>query len=446
MFEIVRAGREAALSCAVVAYACTLHASGPPSPEDPSLATGVDRAVLVREAVARSPAVRAAKGRARAMEREGDAVSRLPPPSAMVQVWQVPLARPYAVGDAQMAMLGVEQEFPAPGARGEREAAKAALAREGDAMAADRARQAASLADHAFADYLEATQRRKVHVTHGDVGERLLRVAEAAHSAGGPLVPVAQLEAELARVHADVASDEAREDAARARINALLGRPLDAPLGPPVAGGPEVPVWDATTLLAKARMTRPEIAGARAAHDAQAREHAATEREASWPAFKVAGLYFAPVGPMPTHGYGVNASMTLPWLWGAAGARRDVEREKLEASAVEIDAQRRAVDVDIATAEATTRSAARRLDALVSQAKPAAQRAFDTAWTGYESARTDLTSTLLAERMVVEIDLDIVAARATLDHALADLDAAAGLAVPRQPLAVNATKGGSHGH
>ncbi len=448
MLTVLRARRAGALTCAAVTYACILHASEPPAP-DAALATRVDRASLVRAAVGVSPQVRAAKGRARALAREGDAVSRLPPPSVMVQVWQVPLAKPYAVGDAQMAMIGVEQELPAPGARGEREAAKAELAREGDAMAAERARLVARDAEHAFADYLEATARRRVHLGHRDVDARMLRVAEARQAAGGSLVEIARIEAELERSHADVATDEAREDAARARINALLGRELGAPLGPPEDAAPEVPAWDAATLLAKARAARPEVLGARAARDAEARELAAAEREAAWPSFKIAGLYFAPVGPMPAHGYGVNASMTLPWLWGAAGARRDVERERLEAAGSEVDAQRLAVDVDVATAEATTRSAARRLDLLAARARPAAQRAFDVAWNGYESGRTDLTSALVAQRSVVDLDLEIVMARAALEHALADLDAAAGMPVPRVPLATAGTatapKGGDHG-
>ena len=438
MLKNFRARRAGALACATVAYACTLHASEPAA-SDAAFANGVDRVGLVRAAVGRSPSVRAAL----------EAKSRLPPPTAMVQIWQVPLAKPYAVGDAQMAMLGLEQEFPAPGARGEREAAKADLAREGDAMAADRARLVARDAEHAFADYAEATTRHRIHLAHSDVDARMLRVAQARQSTGGSVVEIARIEAELARSQADVATDEARQEAARVRINALLGRDLAAPLGPPLEGPPEVPAWDAATLVAKARAARPELKGARAAQDAEARELAAAEREAAWPSFKIAGLYFAPVGPMPAHGYGVNASMTLPWLWGAASARRDVEREKLEAAGSEVEAQRLAVDVDVATAAATTKSAARRLAILTTRAKPAAQRAYDVAWDGYESGRADLGGALVAERAVVDIDLELVMARATLEHALADLDAAAGEPVPRVPLAslaASAPSGGDHGH
>ena len=84
----------------------------PPPSLDASLAGPLDRATLVRLVVARNPAVRAASQRARATETAADGEGRLPPPQVMGQVWQVPLARPYAFGDSQMIMVGVGQSFP----------------------------------------------------------------------------------------------------------------------------------------------------------------------------------------------------------------------------------------------------------------------------------------------------------------------------------------------
>jgi len=68
------------------------------------------------------------------------------------------------------------------------------------------------------------------------------------------------------------------------------------------------------------------------------------------------------------------------------------------------------------------------------RALPASRRAFDAAWAGYASARTDLVTLLTARRSVVDVETDLVVTRAELDHALAELDAAVGLEVPRAPL------------
>jgi outer membrane protein TolC len=97
-------------------------------------------------------------------------------------------------------------------------------------------------------------------------------------------------------------------------------------------------------------------------------------------------------------------------------------------------ASRRPVDADVATQESNVRASALRLQTLKDLALPASRRAFEITWAGYESSRTDVTALLASRRSVVDVETDIIAARATLDHALADLDAAVGMLVPRIPL------------
>jgi hypothetical protein len=52
---------------------------------------------------------------------------------------------------------------------------------------------------------------------------------------------------------------------------------------------------------------------------------------------------------------------------------------------------------------------------------------------------------LSLQRSVVEVEMDVIAARAMLDHALAELDAAVGAEVPRTAVAADATHEGN-GH
>lgn len=419
---------------ALVAIAPRASAAELPAPSDAQLADSLDRATVVRAAVARSPWVKAADQRARAVGVAADAEGRLPPPEAMVQVWQVPITRPYAVTDAQMIMLGVAQSFPSPGSRGARQAARTEGAHVEEAMARDRARMVARDAEHAFADYVEAVARHRVHLAHRDIGTRVFGLAQARYAAGGSLVEVTQAEAELARVIADVVTDAARIRTARARINALLARDPRAPLGDPTFGEPLMPSLSLEAALVRARAERPVLRAAEAFRGARGHELRAADREATWPSFSVAGLYFAPTSPMPQHGYGVNASMSLPWIWGAAGRRRDAQQLELEAAGTQIEAERIAVETEVVTADANSRSAALRLQVLRDRALPASRRAFDASWAGYESARTDLLNVQSARRALVDAEEGIVMARAALDHALAELDAAVGASVPRVSL------------
>lgn len=417
-----------------------------PSAADASLAGPLDRGVFVRWVVARNPSVHAAELRARAVTTTADAEGRLPPPEAMVQVWQVPLSRPYAVGDSQMVMFGVSQSFPAPGSLGAREAAGHQDARADEAIAAERARQVAREAEHAFADYVEATARHRIHDAHQEVARRVLSVAQGRQAAGGALTEVTQAEVELARVQADLMTDAARMETARARINALLGRSPYAPLGLPVEGDPTVPTWSPDQILAAARASRPELRAAAARQQAKKLELRAAEREATWPSFSLGVSYFAPTTVVPVHGYGVNAGMSMPWVWGAADRRRDAERLSVTAAAAEIEGVRVEIDADVVTAESTVRAAALRLQVERDRVLPATKRAFDLAWGGYESGRTDILTLLAARRAVVDAEHDVVMSRALLDHALADLDAAVGIPVPRRPLGPLAAGSEEAGH
>jgi outer membrane protein TolC len=208
-----------------------------------------------------------------------------------------------------------------------------------------------------------------------------------------------------------------------------------------------IPAWDVSTLVAKARATRPELKQAQAEREAKEYAVKAAEREATWPSFAVGALYFPPTNAVPLHSYGATLSMSLPWLWGAAGNRKDAEREYLRAARTSVDASRIPVDSDVVTTEANARSAAYRLQVLRDRALPAALRSLDIARAGFESGRTDLTTILDASRSAVDVEEEIVMARASLDHALTDLEAAVGAEVPLRPLgALDPTKlnGGSN--
>jgi outer membrane protein TolC len=66
---------------------------------------------------------------------------------------------------------------------------------------------------------------------------------------------------------------------------------------------------------------------------------------------------------------------------------------------------------------------------------PAAERARDSAITGYESGRTEIMAVLTAEQTVVDTRTELAASKASLDHALIELDFITGAPVRRVPAA-----------
>jgi outer membrane protein TolC len=405
----------------------------PPATAD-ALADTADRATVVREALARNPGLKAAAARVRAIRSLSDAEGRLPDPELMFQIWQVPFAHPVSFRDSQMIMAGVSQTFPAPGSLSARADARDAAASAEEAMLADRARDLVRDVQHAYADLTEATARRMAHVEHHGVAARVRAASLARQSAGGSLDDVTQAELALARLDADIVMEAASVARAKARLNGFLARPFDAPLADPRPDEPTTIAIAPEELAQLAERTRPDLRAANARVRAERSALTSVERESTLPSFTVGALYFAPTTNMPVHGYGLSASMTLPWVWGAGARREEAQRAIAQAAGDDASDARLRIDVDVGTALATTRASAERLRALRDGALPAAKRALDATFATYAAGRGDLLGVLRAEEAVADADIDIVAARAELDHALADLDWAVGAPLPRTPL------------
>jgi outer membrane protein, heavy metal efflux system len=304
------------------------------------------------------------------------------------------------------------------------------------AMSDDRSRLIVREAGHAFADYVESTDRHRIHRAHLTIARHLLDLAEARHATGGSLADATKAMVELSRLEADVVRDATLVRSAQARINALLDREPGSLLGPPVAPDPALPAWDARTLMAKAHQQRPELKVAQSQQRADELALRAAKREATWPSFSLGALYFPATDVNPYQGYGASASMSLPWLWGGGGDRRAAQEQYLRAVTTNVEAARLPIDAEVVTAQTTAESAAYRLMVLRDRTLVATRRAFDVAQSGYESGRADLLMVLDARRSVVDVEHDIVMARSELAHALVDLDAAVGTFVPTKTLPV----------
>jgi cobalt-zinc-cadmium efflux system outer membrane protein len=200
---------------------------------EPSGGAPLTRERLVRSVLERSPALLVERTRAETVRREGRAAARLPSPTISAEVAEIPLSQPWAVQDARMVRLGFEQMFPPSGVREAMSEAKRAEAEAVEAARRMSSRELARDAEHAFADYFEAVSMAEAHGRHHQASSQVLALTQARIAAGGSLTDVAQAEREVEMVAAEMLDAEAQVEVARARLNGLLLRPAQAPLGPP---------------------------------------------------------------------------------------------------------------------------------------------------------------------------------------------------------------------
>lgn len=404
------------------------HRASSGLPEPSSLRGTVTRDILVRIAVGRSPALRATRLRAQARAMDGDAAARLPPPMAELQVWQVPITRPYAVDRAGMIMLGLKQDFPPASERRARAQAAQLDAKVDETMIDAQALALAAQVEHAFTDYQEATELVLIHQRHQSAAEGVARFAQALYAGGGSLSEIAQAEREVAMIEPELVMARQRVVIAKARLNGLLLRPTDAPLGPPAPWALDKPSEDPRRLVAKALAARPELRVARAKRVAALAEADAEASRAAIPMLSAGLYYFTPTQGMAEHGIGVSVSTTLPWLWGAPEASSRAALARADTASVEEEAMRAQIALEVASAAAEVEARASRLEAIERVALPASRRAEQATLAGYESSRTEALSFLMARTALVNTEVEAVAARAELEHAIIDLRWAVGRA------------------
>lgn len=423
---------------ALLALVLTAPSALAEKPQRDVLAEQASRARLVRVAMEKSPAMRAAAHREKAAKLRAKAANSLPDPELMLDVWQIPISRPYAVRDAGMVMLGVKQAIPAPGSLSLRESATELEARVARAEQNEALRKLTREVGHTFADYLEATRQHHIHERHIAVARRVLEVARARYAAGGMLTDVSQSEVELSRSRADAAGEEARLRSLKRRLNALLSRPADAKLGPPVDEGLMTVDLTASEIERRALARRPDLEMAQAKRAAAEAEQRVTDKEAGAPSFTLGGLYFPPTRGETEHGYGASFSMSLPWVWGGPRQKRAAQRESVKAAGAEISQARLDAGAEVASSMSAVEGALERLKVLERETLPASRRNLEFSLTGYETGGTTLVTLLTAQRDVVDVELEIVMAKATLDHALTELDFAAGTELPRKRVVLDA--------
>lgn len=394
--------------------------------------------MVVAAAVARSPALAVMAHRARALVHAGRAEGSLPPAELGFEAWNLPLARPYALGEADMYMVELRQRFPAAGSL---DARARAMAEEAQAMLAELSseeRLVAERAANAFADYVQAYAEKRLQERQLALLSRMVQAVRARYTTGGSgLAEAARIDVEVSKAQralARVGGDIARS---RATLNAVLRRPPGAALGEPREGPPETVRLSVEDLIARAEANRGATLSADARVRAAGARREAAEAEARIPEFMVGLGYWQ--DPTMRPGMGVTASMSLPWLWGP---NRDRVRQAGEEEAAERAARDNAsLDTQAEVSEAHARLVALEAQLLVirGQALPATSRSMEALTAAFSTGNASLLEWVDVARSLLDLEMEMVVLHGDLQRGVASLERAVGTALPRTPLHEDST-------
>lgn len=386
---------------------------------------------ITRVALQKSPSILEARARTHAALARVKATGRLPDPELKWEIWGQPLHRPWALGETQMHMIGLRQSFPASGSldaytRVAYEEAKVALELQ-------HARELDVVADvhKAWSSYFAADREKAIHLEHAELTRRLVDLSKVQLQVGKTgQGDVLRLSLELTRVHNDILLIDQQTATSRARLNVLMGRPLDAAIGPP----PEPRAADVAPRVdaLRAMVTkRPEMAAAGAAVKKSEAEVDAKKSEARVPTVMV-GLDYQvmPMVAQPHH-FGAMVQISLPWLNPRHGeevkaAEAIVVAEKSAAAALE-------AMIMLQVHEALARyEAARASFVLIDTGLvPQAQKTFEAFQATWAAGGGDSLSVVDGLRTYLQVRVDRSRALAQLEIALADLERAIGGPLPK---------------
>lgn len=274
----------------------------------------------------------------------------------------------------------------------------------------------------AFAQYVLLTRDIAVNRGLAELARRMKAAAAARYGqGGGDQVAVIQAFGEETAAKTEAVRLEGARAAARARINALIGRPGDAPLAEPARARPMPPAVPVlATLVERARAGNPTLSASTAAI-AAARTRSTLADKALYPDVTVGAGPLVQTNNRPV-GFAATVGLNIPLPWGREASGQREAAAQLGATQQRYEAVR--LEVEGALGEAVARlQAARATEAVLRQeAMPQARAAFQAVLTGYSSGRGELTAAVTAQRGVREVELRLLQAQLEAQVELAAIE------------------------
>jgi cobalt-zinc-cadmium efflux system outer membrane protein len=327
-------------------------------------------------------------------------------------------------GPRQNKMLfTVEQEFPLWGKLDlRRDQANADVAR----SRADAGVTEAELVEKvkvAFAQYYQADQAIRTTEDLHRVVHDMARIARDRYAQGrGSQREVYKAEVEITRLSAEIVRLETSRRSAVARLNALLARPIDAPLSRPVKlrSLPSDAALAPEALMQRARVANPSLAG----RDAQIAAAAAGKQLAdkSWypdVMLKAGAIDRTGNGP---NGYLAEIGLRVPLQWGL----HDAQQREAAAQVGAAQARRQALELQIQgeLGEFLADLAGSRNtgDLIRTQLLPQSQALLRSGVAGYGLGRAELVDVLSAEHDLANLRIELLSAEFDQQRQLAAIE------------------------
>jgi outer membrane protein TolC len=379
------------------------------------------------EALDRNPVLAALRSQLEVARQRPGQERFLMAPTLEAQIWQWPVTA-FNPADTNMYMLGIGQQLPGRGKRLLREQ----LAERGVEIAASdiavRARDVVAQVKRAYAELFVTRKDIEIHLESVELLRQFSDISHAKYATGRiSQQDVVKAVVELSVLHEDLVMMDERARLAEARLNTLLDRAPDAPIGPLAEPRTEVALPAPAVLQQLAIESQPELKQAQL-QKARAEAALAVAKSEYRPDFLVGATYML----MPRDGDAWAASFGItwpraPWSRGRLDARVAETTADLDAARAEERVVENSVRLAVQEAYIRAQAASQRAALLRSSVVPQSLQAIDVARVAYQSDRGDFLALIDNQRALLDAQHSYYMALSALEQAMADLERAVGV-------------------
>ena len=262
-----------------------------------------------------------------------------------------------------------------------------------------------------YAHYYLVTREIAVNRELAELARRMRAAAIARYGqGGGDQIAVLQALDEETTAKVEALRLEGAKGALRARLNALVGRPADAPLSDPVRARPLPAVEPILgVLVERARAVNPTLSASTAAI-AAARTRSTLADKAWYPDVTIGAGPLIQTNNRPA-GFAATVGLNIPLPWGRAESGQREAAAQLSATQQRYDAAR--LEIEGALGEAVARyRAGRATETLLRRdAVPQARAALQVVLGNYGQGKGELVGVITTAHRMHEVELRLLQAQ-----------------------------------
>ena len=352
------------------------------------------------------------------------------PPSFEAQIWQWPVTTVNPL-NTNMYMFTIQQEIPGRGKRDLRAALAEKEVEQASADVAVSARDVVTNVMRAYADLVIARRATEIHLAGVDVLRQFADASTLKYSTGKTSQhDVLKSVVELSRLHEDLVMHEESAAMAAARLNTLLDRDPETPIGPLDEPRDEIILPASADLQRLAIDRQPELRAAQLGVERAQAALAAVDRERK-PDFFVGGGYM--LMPREAGAWTASVGMTwpnAPWSRGRLDAQKAETTANVDAAAAQVRVVERQIRQAVHEAYVRVQAAGQRAALLRTTILPQSEQTLEVSRVAYQADRLDFLALIDSQRTLLDARLNYFRALSDRELALADLSRAIGADVP----------------